>query len=166
MQPKREETMTYSDTPSGANRNSKASATKAESNILRDLIYSYINDFLETKPSNPTAASSNHTEYQKPPYQDENHSQLLQDTEKRRLHAKYYRAPVYPHTHETSHCRICGNSQDTLDQVHTSSHQTNTDLEAYVQILYQIRDLILELHENLNPSVEQSQVLSSLLSTP
>src|ERR1700722_1078852 len=157
--------MTNSDTPAGANRNSKTSA-QIESDILRDLIYSYINDYLDTKPSNPTAPSSAHTENPKRRHQDESRSQLSLDTEMHHSRGSYNHEMACPRTPETSHCRTSGNSPDTSNHAYTSPRQTSSDLKAYVQILYQIQDLIEELHENLDPTFAQSQVLSSLLSTP
>ena len=125
--------MTYSDTPSGANRNSNNSGDigpksfEDEGITLQDLLCSYIMDaFDKTKSSNPNDPSSNHTPHHQLPCPVESLIRLLPACEKHLRNDSCCHGKVCHYIHETSHCNSSDSSPEALPQTHTSSHQTNT----------------------------------------
>lgn len=164
--------MTNSDTPSGANLNSKPSGEKGprsfedEGITLKDLICSYIRDIRETKPSSPISPSLNHTEHHSHPCPVENLIRLLPNIETHLRRGTCNHGRVCHHIPDTSHYSSSDSSQDTSGHARTASHRNNTWLESYEQTLCLILNSILERPESSDLTASLFRALSSLLSIP
>ncbi len=89
---------------------------------------------LHSKLSNPSSASSTHTEHHPHPDLADSLIRLLLACEKHRLRGSCSREKVDPHKPCTSHCTSSDSSQDILSLTHFDVHQTSTVIKSFEQL--------------------------------